>query len=127
MRALLDQGLPYSTTGYLKAQGWEVLHTVDLGMERAKDHEIIEYAREHNYVCVTLDSDFHTLIAVANASFPSVIRLRWEGLKGREVADLLLRIYAEIELDLKSGALITVTEKNVRVRQLPIQSPVKQE
>lgn len=59
MRVFLDQGIPYSTTNYLNEAGWDVRHTVDLGMERATDQAIIDYARDNNCCCITLDADFH--------------------------------------------------------------------
>ena len=69
---------------------------------------------------MTLDSDFHSIIALANESSPSVVRIRQEGLSGRKLAELLLRIYPEIETDIAMGAFVTVTDKNIRVRRLPI-------
>jgi predicted nuclease of predicted toxin-antitoxin system len=120
MKALLDQGLPYSTVRYLRVLGWDVIHTIDVGMERATDQAIIEYARQKSRFCVTLDSDFHSLIALANTSDPSVIRIRQEGLSGQRVAELLAQIYPEIENDLAKGAFVTVTDKTIRVRRLPI-------
>ena len=121
MRVLLDQGLPYSTVQYLKSAGWDVLHAADAGMERASDREIIEFARQNNRYCITLDADFHSIIAVDNAQFPSVIRIRQERLKGKDVAELLRRIYSVIEADLKTGAFVTVTNRSLRIRHLPIQ------
>lgn len=122
MKVFLDQGLPYSTTQYLKEAGWDVVHAVDLGMERATDRAIIDYARENNCCCITLDADFHSIIAVDNAEKPSVIRIRQEGLKAKDVAELLMSIWAGIESALATGSLVTVTDKSVRVRYLPIQS-----
>lgn len=122
MRVFLDQGLLYSTTRHLQAASWDVLHTVDEGMQRATVRDIIEHARKTGRHCVTLDADFHSIIAVENADSPSVIRIRQVGLSGKGVADLLIRIYPDIERDLMAGALVTVTDKSVRVRRLPIQA-----
>ena len=121
MRVFLDQGVPYSTTRHLINAGWDVLHTVDLGMERATDQAIIDYARDNDCCCITLDADFHSLIAVANAEKPSVVRVRQEGLNGQQMAELLIDIWPDIESALAAGALVTVTDRNVRLRHLPIQ------
>ncbi len=69
---------------------------------------------------VTLDADFHALLAVANESLPSVIRIRQEGLKGKQIAALLLAIWSRIETQIQRGAMVTVTEKTIRVRNLPL-------
>ncbi len=69
-----------------------------------------------------LDADFHSLIAVANDIAPSVIRIRQEGLRGPELAQLVLRIWPRIEAQVRQGALLMlVTAKAIRVRLLPIQ------
>lgn len=82
---LLDQGLPRTAAKILKEKGWDVLHTGDIGLSRASDNEILEYARAEKRVIVTLDADFHAILAVANDSEPSVVRIRQEGLKGRRL------------------------------------------
>lgn len=64
----------------LARAGWDAVHVSDLGMGRTDDAEIVKHARETNRVCVTLDADFHALLATSGASTPSVIRIRKEGL-----------------------------------------------
>jgi len=120
VRFLLDQGLPYSTGQKPRAAGWDVVHTVDIGMERASDREIINHARKESRCCVTYDADFHSIIALENAPDPSTIRVRQEGLTGQKLADLLRQIYPQIAPDLEKGAMVSVTEKTVRIRLLPI-------
>jgi predicted nuclease of predicted toxin-antitoxin system len=69
---------------------------------------------------VTFDADFHTFLAVENESGQSVIRIRREGLRGVEVADLLASIWPTIEARIEAGAMVTVTEKSIRTRRLPL-------
>ncbi|MGY6217756.1 DUF5615 family PIN-like protein [Methylolobus aquaticus] len=89
-------------------------------MSQSSDRTILNFALAQDRTVVTLDADFHTLLAVANESGPSVIRIRQEGLKGREVAALLLVIWSRIEAQIQRGAMVTVTEKTIRVRNLPL-------
>ena len=65
---LLDQGLPRSTVSLLQNQRWNVLHIGDIGLIRSSDVEILEYARKEGRTIITLDSDFHTILALTNAS-----------------------------------------------------------
>jgi len=117
---LLDQGLPGTAAKILKEKGWDVLHTGDIGLSRASDNEILEYARAEKRVIVTLDADFHAILAVANESEPSVVRIRQEGLKGPALADLIENIWPSIIEQLKSGAIVSVTEKSIRIKTIPL-------
>ncbi len=119
-RILLDQGLPRSAAATLREAGWDVEHVSDLGMSRSSDLSILDFARVQSRTVVTLDADFHALLAVASESRPSVIRIRQEGLKGEQIATLLLSIWSRIEPQIQRGAMVTVTEKTIRVRNLPL-------
>ncbi len=119
-RLLLDQGLPRSAALHLQSAGWDVLHVYDIDLSRATDRRILEHARVNGRTIVTLDADFHALLAVENANGPSVIRIRREGLTGDKLAELLLQLWPAVEQAVQAGAMVTVTDKNVRIRRLPI-------
>jgi predicted nuclease of predicted toxin-antitoxin system len=119
-RLLLDQGLPRSTAILLSQVGWDVIHVSEIGMSRADDVDILRRARAETRICVTLDADFHTLLATSAERGPSVIRIRKEGLDATALAALLQGIWAGIEDALRGGAMVTVTDRSVRVRRLPI-------
>lgn len=91
-----------------------------MGLSRATDEEIIEYARSEKRICVTLDADFHAILALSDEVAPSVIRIRIEGLKGKELAALLQTIWPRIAEHLDIGSLVVITERTVRIRRLPI-------
>jgi len=118
MKLLLDQGLPRSAVNGLRSTGWDVVHVADMDMAAATDGDILEYARDEQRTVVTLDADFHAMLAVAGAISPSVIRIRIEGLRGEALVDLLVRLAPLIAHDMEQGAMITVTETAVRVRLL---------
>jgi predicted nuclease of predicted toxin-antitoxin system len=120
IRLLLDQGLPRGTALHLRREGWDVVHVGEIGMSRATDQEILDYARHENRVCVTLDADFHALLVLGSEQSPSVVRIRIEGLQAIAMAELLIRIKPHIQSAAEQGALITVTEAQVRIRRLPV-------
>jgi predicted nuclease of predicted toxin-antitoxin system len=122
-RLLLDQGLPRSTTALLSQGGWDVVHVSEIGMSRADDREILGRARADSRVCVTLDADFHSLLATSGERGPSVIRIRKEGLDADALAALLQTIWSRVEDALASGALVTISERSIRARRLPIVRP----
>ena len=105
----------------LNQEGWDVVHVAEVGMSRATDVEILDAARQQPRICVTLDADFHTHLVVTNAATPSVIRLCIEGLNGEALARLLIEVWPQITKHVDHrAAMITITDKKVRVRSLPI-------
>lgn len=69
---------------------------------------------------VTLDSDFHALLALSNATSPSVIRIRTQGLKGDGVANVIQQVVVAVGADLMAGAAVTVNDRRLAVRRLPL-------
>lgn len=120
MTLLLDQGLPRSTVLHLYNAGVEATHVGDRGLATASDAKILDVARHERTVVVTLDADFHTLLALSGAKEPSVIRIRIEGLRAEGFASLLVDVLKICANDLMKGAAVSVTESGVRVRHLPL-------
>ena len=120
IRILLDQGLPRGTSQILCREQWDVVHTGDIGLAQASDREIIDFAQREDRIIITLDADFHAILAVENASSPSVIRIRQEGLKAVQLSDLIKSIWPTVQSQLEAGALVTVTEKSIRVKSIPL-------
>ena len=81
---------------------------------------ILDFARQRQAVVVTLDADFHYLLAISKATSPSVVRIRIEGLKGDRLAAILGRVIAAAASELAAGAVVSVTRSRIRVRALPI-------
>lgn len=119
-KVLLDQGLPLSSVQSLRQHNWDVVHVAEVGMSRATDREIIEYALKTERVCVTLDADFHAILAINDMTKPSIVRIRQEGLKGGDVAALLIQVWRQADAHLDAGSLITVTGDSIRIRNLPL-------
>lgn len=117
---LLDQGLPRTAAGLLREIGWDAQHVSERGMSQAEDVAIIEVARQEGCVVVTLDADFHALLAVSGAQGPSVLRIRMEGLKADQVASLIKQVFAVAGNALALGAMVTVLDGKIRIKHLPI-------
>jgi predicted nuclease of predicted toxin-antitoxin system len=120
MKLLLDQGLPRSAATLLRDAGIDTIHVGEIGMSAAEDIEIIQKAKEEGRVVATLDADFHTLLALDEATSPSVIRIRIERLRAQELTELLLIVIAECEEELNQGSAITVEPNRIRIRRLPL-------
>ena len=120
MKLLLDQGLPRTATAILRQSGVDAIHVGEIGAAQAADSELLDMAREQGRIIVTLDADFHALLALSGASSPSVIRVRIEGLKGDALAALLDGVLSRLAPDLEQGIAVTVQEKRIRLRRLPL-------
>jgi len=81
MKLLLDQGLPRSLAALLRQNSVDTIHVGEISLATASDEEILQHARTDQRIIVTLDADFHALLALAMAAEPSIIRIRIEGLR----------------------------------------------
>ncbi len=120
MNLLLDQGLPRSTVRHLAGMGIAAEHVGEFGLARAADATILDAARDRQAAVVTLDADFHAILATSRAVGPSVVRIRIEGLNGERLASLLMQVLAVANAEIEAGAVVSVTANRIRVRLLPI-------
>lgn len=120
MQLLLDQGLPRSAAALLTQAGIDTVHVGEIGYGTAKDFEILQFGQSTGRVVVTVDADFHTLLAHSGAVAPSVIRVRVEGLKAEAFSRLLETVVKQCEEDLVAGAAVTVQTGRVRIHHLPL-------
>jgi predicted nuclease of predicted toxin-antitoxin system len=120
MKLLLDQGLPRSAARLLREAGIDTVHVGEIGCSTADDAVILERGRDEDRIVVTLDADFHALLALSRATTPSVIRIRAEGLYGQKAADLIRAVLLCCAEDVKEGAVVTVQPGRIRIRRLPL-------
>jgi predicted nuclease of predicted toxin-antitoxin system len=120
MKLLLDQGTPRSTAALLREAGIDAVHAGEAGLATAADSEVLNVARADGRTVVTLDADFHALLALSGATAPSVVRIRIEGLKAEAVARLVSAVLARWRDDLERGAVVTVQASRQRMRRLPL-------
>jgi len=58
MHFLLDANMPRSAAAAVQRVGYEVVDVRDVGLGGADDAQIAAYAKEHDLVLITRDSDF---------------------------------------------------------------------
>lgn len=104
----------------LRSEGWDALHVMELGMDRADDAEILTFALKDSRTCVTLDHDFHAHLARAQMRGPSVVLVRIEGLHASAQAELIRKVWDICGDAILNGAAVSVTGDSVRVRRLPL-------
>ena len=119
-KLLLDQGLPRSAAKLLRDVGRDAIHTAECDLAASTDEEILDYASRDERIVVTLDADFHAILALRHVVAPSVIRIRIEGLRVEALVDLIQRVLLHCDVELAGGAMVSVTDDRIRVRKLPV-------
>jgi len=105
---------------HLSKAGHEAQHWSDIGDKAAKDTEIMQWARQNDFIVFTHDLDFSALLFATRAIKPSVIQLRSAQILPEHVGDIVLETLESISTQLLAGALVTVDPDKHRVRLLPL-------
>jgi predicted nuclease of predicted toxin-antitoxin system len=73
LKFLVDMPLSPSLAAWLRDQGHDALHAAELGFNRAPDADIMARAKQEGRTIVTADLDYPRLLALAQATDPSLI------------------------------------------------------
>jgi predicted nuclease of predicted toxin-antitoxin system len=122
MNFLLNMNVNRDMAALLKKRGHVCRHVGDIGMSRAKDVEIVAEAKRTGEVIITHDLDYGHLLAFSGEKAPSVIILRLRDLRMNEVMSRFDAVWKEIESPLVDGAIVSLSDKSLRIRTLPIGS-----
>ena len=120
MRFLLDMNLSPQWAAILEEAGIEAFHWVDTGNYCAPDIEIFNYARDNDYIIVSCDIDFTTLLALTRAEKPGVILIRAKNILPSFFAEKLISAIKNNSDVINSGAILVVDDEKQRIRILPL-------
>lgn len=121
MNFLIDNPLSPLVAVGLRAAGHDAVHVLDYGMHAATDEAIFERAALESRVVVSADTDFGTLLALREATSPSVILLRAVTLRrADDQVALILVALPSTEAALRRGAIVILERHRLRLRDLPI-------
>jgi predicted nuclease of predicted toxin-antitoxin system len=120
MKFLADMGISPHTVSFLRDLGYEATHLHGENLDRMADPDILDKARREGYVLLTHDLDFGQLLAVSGADMPTVITFRLRDMTPNNVNRHLAEIIHRHSDLLARGAIVTVMERHIRARSLPI-------
>ncbi len=120
MKILIDMNLSPQWVAVLEDAGKPAVHWSHVGPQNASDHKIMSYAKSKGYVVFTHDLDFGAILAATKANCPSVIQVRTQDVSPRHLAPVVISALSQFEAYLEEGALVTVDEKKLRARLLPL-------
>jgi len=122
MKFLLNMNVNREMAAQLQERGHVCRHVGDMGMSRATDTEIVAEAKRTNEVILTHDLDYGHLLAFSGEKAPSVVILRLRNLQTDEVMSRLDAVWKDIESPVLEGAIVSLSDKSLRIRTLPIES-----
>lgn len=120
MKLVADMNLPPRWVEFLATHGIEAKHWSEVGEPDATDATIMTWARDGGYVVLTCDLDFSAILANTDANGPSVVQVRARDVFPEGIGAQVVRVLAEQDEALRSGAIITIDEIAARVRILPL-------
>ncbi|MFH1183418.1 MAG: DUF5615 family PIN-like protein [Chloroflexota bacterium] len=120
MKLLADMGISPRVVDDLRKNGHDAIHLHELGLERLPDREVLEKARAESRILLTHDLDFGELLAAGGSVLPGVIIFRLKDMRAPNVIRHLLGVIRQQSPALSTGTVCGVTERQVRVRALPI-------
>ena len=121
MKFLVDNPLSPRVATERRAAGHDAVHVLDYQLHAAMDEEIFERAARESRVVVSIDTDFGTLLALRQATAPSVILFRGASpMRADQQVGLILTALPAIESALQRGAIVVLERHRLRLRELPI-------
>ena len=107
-------------TDAFASHGMTAVHWSTIGDPRAEDTDLMEWARANGHIVFTHDLDFGTLLALTQATSPSVIQVRTQDVTPSHLAIIVIDVLQNNITLLEAGALIVLDEARSRVRILPL-------
>lgn len=120
MKFLLDMGISPKIAVLLRQSGYDAVHLLDQRLHTLPDPKIMQKARVEVRILLTHDLDFADLLAASGAQLPSVVIFRLRNMRPEQVDRHLQLVIRQYAAELENGAIISVSEGQVRIRQLPV-------
>ena len=120
LQRVLDMGISPRVGRFLRSLDYDVVHLFEEGLGELPDRDVLMKARVEGRVLLTHDLDFGDLLAASGANLPSVILFRLSDMRPANIEIHLSRVLLEYAVDLEGGAIISIDDRRIRVRALPI-------
>jgi len=120
VKFLVDMGLSVGVVRHLLEQGHDALHLRDQQLQRIDDNAIVSKACLEERVILTHDLDFSRIVALSGSRVPSVITFRLTDMRPGSVITVLDQALRTLSVEIDKGAMITASDRSIRVRRLPV-------
>ncbi|MBF0292709.1 MAG: DUF5615 family PIN-like protein [Nitrospinae bacterium] len=122
MKLLLDMNLSPRWVELFNTSELPALHWSSIGPANARDSEIMAYAATNDFVILTQDMDFSSILAATQGGKPSVVQLRADDINPGVIGKQVITALQQMSAELKEGALMTIEPDRHRIRLLPLKT-----
>lgn len=116
-------GISPKAVAYLRDLEHDAVHLLDEGLKNIADPDILAKVRQEGRTLLTHDLDFGDLLAASGAALPSVVIFRLRNMRPEQVNRYLQAVLEAHGEALERGAVVSVTEGQLRLRLLPLDRP----
>ena len=120
MKILIDMSLSPRWVTVFSAAHIEAVHWSSVGPADAADAEIMAHAKANDFLALTHDLDFGSILAATRNDKPSVIQIRMGDVSPGNSAGLVISTVQKLAVELEKGALVTIDLNKARLRILPL-------
>lgn len=113
-------GIARTSIRALRADGHDVEHLDELGLNEMSDQEILAKAGVEGRIVLTFDLDFGDLLAAGGERLPSVVIVRVTNQRPDSVTPKLIDAIERFGTALSSGAVLIIEDARCRLRRLPL-------
>ena len=118
MRFLVDEDLPRSLAGELRAAGVDAADVRDVGLRGRTDEEVLAYAAGDGRAVLTADVGFGNILRFPLGQHAGIVLARFPNeIPVRDLNRILVEAIAGLRREDITGNVITVTERRVRIRR----------
>ena len=107
MKLLLDMNLSPRWVDFLTEAGFEGVHWFTIGASTRRTPKLWPMLA-HDYVVLTHDLDFGSILAVTHGEKPSVVQVRSQDVRTESIGFLVVNAIRQMVLELEQGALLTM-------------------
>lgn len=118
MKFFLDTNIPYSALKVFEELNLEAVHARDVGLSRAADREIMNYAVKNKSILVTKDLGFANIILFPVESHYGVVVLRLPSFfKAYQFVNVLRDFLNSVDAKLLEKAIAIIKLGRYRIRK----------
>src|SRR6266702_3500941 len=96
LKFLADMNISPLTVRKLRSHGYSIIRVSDILPANSSDRTILTLAQHDDFIVVTQDLDFSTLVAISGQTVPSLITLRMSDSSPESVTNRLLAVLPDV-------------------------------